>query len=547
MISKNALLITTLLTAPFINVAMASDAVENRDALNHIELKKVTLFLQGAELQGQTTAIVPKGESTILLTNLANNININSINVSVGDQATILSTTLVNDYLSSKNDDDEINTLKQSIKSLNSEKDNLIIKLKVTEEELALLQQNRIETLTNNSGSLNDKKQAIDFIIENLAQSLTEQQRLTSLLSELDERIAQYQAQLASKQNGQNKYSNLIKVKVYAPEAMTLPITLSYVSQDAGWTPNYDVRVKDINSPVVLTYKANIYQYTGLSWHNVDFTLSTANPSEGIVAPTLTPWNINVYDDKSKFAYRALKESAPVMSSDVSYELLKNEGQSLKLRQNDNAITDNNGIHTQFSVLLPYTITGNSKDNVITLKARIVNAKYHYVAVPKKDSNAFLQAQIDDWDKLELLPGKSTVFFADNYIGESYLTTAGIKETLDISLGRDKSIVISRNQDLNETSKPSFFGNNVSQKFAYTIDIKNTKDMPIDITIYDQAPVIQNKIITMDELKYSNAEYNKESGLLTWHLNINAKESTKLPFSFQLKYPKDKSIIINGL
>jgi len=213
----------------------------------------------------------------------------------------------------------------------------------------------------------------------------------------------------------------------------------------------------------------------------------------------------------------------------------------------DYVVTNNNGLNLQFAIKLPYTINGYSNDNILTLKESDISAQYRYIATPKLDSNAFLQAQISDWDKLELLPGKSTVFYAGNYIGEGFITTQGIKDKLNISLGRDKEIIITRNQDLNETSKPSFFGNDISQKFAYTIDVRNTKNIPIDITIYDQLPVILNKTITLDDMKYSGADYQKETGLLTWDLNLKAKEVKQLPFSFKISYPKDEADSIIGL
>lgn len=48
---------------------------------NNITLDKVTLFLQGAELQCQATVSLKKGESEIVLTGIADGIKPDSINV----------------------------------------------------------------------------------------------------------------------------------------------------------------------------------------------------------------------------------------------------------------------------------------------------------------------------------------------------------------------------------------------------------------------------------------------------------------------------------
>lgn len=518
------------------------------EVMNKVNLDKVTLFFKGAELQGSSTVNVPKGESEIILTQLASNINVGSINVNVGDQAMILSTTVMDNYLLKNEESNQLQQLNDELKALTTQYQNLNIKLTVVNEEIALLKNNRIDSVNQAKSSLNDASLTINFIKDNLTKALTEKNSLEQQLTEVAEKIKQQQSQINLESGGQTTTVKAIKVKVYSPEALTLPITLSYLTPDAGWMPIYDVRVKDINSPVQLTYKANVYQRSGLNWSNIDFTLSTANPSEGITAPQPRPWNIYLQEDKtytSTFSGAFSKQAAPVYEMEAAYK--DNYYIGGKSNFTEYVVTNNNGLNEQFTITLPYTITGYSSDNILTLKEKEVAAEYRYIATPKLDSNAFLQAQISDWDTLSLLPGKSTVFYAGNYIGEGYITTQGVKDKLNISLGRDKEIIIARNQDVNEKSKPSFFGNEVSQKFAYTIDMRNTKALPIDITIYDQLPVIQNKTITLDDIKYIGADYNKDTGLLTWRVNLKAKEVKQLPFSFKIVYPKDKADSIMGL
>lgn len=525
-----------LCSTPFIAPYALAEQIEAK-----VELTKVTLFLKGAELQGRTSISVPKGETEILLTNLANNIDVNSINVGLDDKAMILSTSLVDNYLGETVQSDTLKSLHATLKQLEDEETKLNIKLIAVNEEIALLKGNRIDAITASNGSLTDAKQAISFVKDNLVNALTEQYLLQTQTDDLKQRIVQYQSQIDLESGSARQPQKAIKVKIYTDHDNTLPVVLSYLTEDAGWQPTYDVRVKDINSPLLLTYKANVYQHSGLNWDNIDFILSTANPSQGITAPEPTPWNIYVNEGKSFYGSMS-KSTADLatMPQPVMYELKSNTF-------SDYVVMNHNGLNMQFNVKLPYSIAGQSRDNVLTLKEQDVAATYRYTATPKLDDNAFLQAQITDWDKLSLLPGKSTVFYAGHYIGEGYITTHGLKDNLNISLGRDNAIVVMRNQDINETSKPSFFGNDVSQKFAYTIHIRNTKDVPIDITIYDQLPVILNKTITLEEAKYQGADYKKDTGLLTWQLNIKAKEVKQLPFSFKVSYPKDKAENIIGL
>ncbi|OCG07642.1 hypothetical protein A9G13_05315 [Gilliamella sp. wkB178] len=506
-------------------------------ANNNVTLNKVTLFLKGAELQGQAKVALTKGESEIILTGIANGVNPDSIAVgfAADSKVKILSTSLQNNTEANKPANSDIEPLLAQFKQLQQQYTTTNIQYQAAAETVALLQGNRLEGLTKTTAM----QDAVDFIKTNLVNALNEQYALQTDLDNLKQQIDDCQQKIDQQQAATHSLNNAIAVKVLADKDVTVPVMVSYVITGAGWQPSYDVRVTDINSPLQLTYKANVYQQSGIDWQNVDFSLSTANPSEGITAPVLSPWQIDMYtNEKSGFFFSKSEKDYDGISARVSKSVNP---------MADNVLINATGIDTRFVVKLPYTIKTNTQDNVLTLQDQQVEAKYRYVSTPKLDSNVYLQAQIAGWDKLNLLPGKSTVFFNGNYIGESFITTKGVQDTLNLSLGRDKNIFITRQRNLKETSKPTFFGDNISQKYAYTIDIKNSKPLPIDLAVYDQLPVIHNKAITLEDAKYDAADFNKETGLLTWTLALQPSESKNLNLSFKLTYPKEKVDAIIGL
>ena len=60
------------------------------------------------------------------------------------------------------------------------------------------------------------------------------------------------------------------------------------------------------------------------------------------------------------------------------------------------------------------------------------------------DRDAFLVARITDWNKLNLVSGHASVFYAGTFVGQSYINTSTVADTMSISLGRDKRIIIKR-------------------------------------------------------------------------------------------------------
>ena len=171
-------------------------------ANNNITLNKVTLFIQGAELQGQSTVSLTKGESEIVLTGIANDINPNSINVGFGENSNvqILSISLNENYLENISKDDDIQSIIEKQNQLQEKRDTIGIQLKAINEQISLLQGNRLDTLAKNgSDNLTAMKNVLDFVKTNLTTILNEQNRLQKEVDRLDVQISQYQSQLEEK------------------------------------------------------------------------------------------------------------------------------------------------------------------------------------------------------------------------------------------------------------------------------------------------------------------------------------------------------------
>jgi hypothetical protein len=61
----------------------------------------------------------------------------------------------------------------------------------------------------------------------------------------------------------------------------------------------------------------------------------------------------------------------------------------------------------------------------------------------------------------------------------------------------------------------------------------------------DQYPLSTNKDIEVELLEISNAEINKDLGVLSWKFSLAPGETKKVRFSYSIKYPKDKTINLN--
>ncbi|HNF48459.1 MAG TPA: mucoidy inhibitor MuiA family protein [Chitinophagales bacterium] len=200
-------------------------------------------------------------------------------------------------------------------------------------------------------------------------------------------------------------------------------------------------------------------------------------------------------------------------------------------------------IDVNFVIKNPYTINGDNKENIVEIKSETVKPIYKYYAIPKLDKSVFLTANITNWENLNLLAGEANLYFQNNYVGRTLVNPAITEDTLMLSLGRDKNIVINR-EKVKEFSKKQFLSGDKVINNSFSISIRNNKKQPIDLTIYDQIPVSTTKEIKVDLLEKQEADLDETTGKLTWKIFVEPTKEKKLQFGYAVKYPKNKILYL---
>jgi Domain of unknown function (DUF4139)/N-terminal domain of unknown function (DUF4140)/TonB-dependent Receptor Plug Domain len=198
-------------------------------------------------------------------------------------------------------------------------------------------------------------------------------------------------------------------------------------------------------------------------------------------------------------------------------------------------------LNVSFDIDLPYDVPGNGKEQNVSLKEFPVNAILKYYAVPKLDKDAYLLGEIADWEQLNLLPGQANIIFEGTYIGKSYIDPNSTQDTLNLTLGKDKRIVVKK-EKLKDYSSVKFLGSNKKQILTYEIMVKNNKNEAIQMLLKDQYPLSTNKEIEVELMESAGAANNTELGVLTWKLQLAPGEIKKVRVSYSVKYPKDKYV-----
>jgi uncharacterized protein (TIGR02231 family) len=518
---------------------------QQRQKLN---IEEAIVFLSGAELASSAKVNLAKGTTEILFTNVAGDVNSQSITVNASNGVIVEAATFQNDYLGEDLISLRAREIKDSVELVTALKAQISNKIAVINEQLTVLQSNRKVSGDNTGLSVAELTKMLDLINSRMEGYLTQKNRQEELLKKVDERLAKLNSQLAEEQKRGVQPGGQILVKFYAKEATMASIVIDYVIPHAGWSPTYDIMADGLNLPVKLAYKANIYQNSGVSWNNVKLSLSTGNPNEGAQAPIMNPWYLAFYNPdivlSSKGVYQLKK------GSDLSIGGARSSGTLYNIDGvqapgntsiNDYVTVDNGGVNTSFDIDLPYTIPSDGKQHIVAIKKYELPATYRYYAVPKLDKDAFLQAQITNWEDLNLMPGQTNIFYEGTYVGQGMVDVRNVKDTMTISLGRDKKIVVKRERDTKLRSVKTI-GTNVKETFAYSITVRNTRKQNINITVQDQMPVSNEASIVLEDKDNGGAEMDEMTGIMKWNIVVSPNEARKIGFGYTVKYPKGKTI-----
>lgn len=197
----------------------------------------------------------------------------------------------------------------------------------------------------------------------------------------------------------------------------------------------------------------------------------------------------------------------------------------------------------ELEVKTPYTILSDNKSYSVDMAYYDIPADFQYYAVPKIEKDVFLQARIADWEGYNLLEGEANIFFENTFVGKTLLDVRNASDTLTLSLGRDKKVMIQR-EKMKELTTRQFIGSKQEEVRSWKTVIRNTKSQPITIVVLDQVPVSTNSEIEVSIQQTTGVKPNAETGELKWEFVLQPDEKKELELKYSVRYPKNRQLYI---
>lgn len=500
-------------------------------------LSGVKVFLRGAELTHTAKTEIKKGVSEIVFTDVAENIDQNSLNVSAKGDFVILSVMQRLDYLRDAASNPAIKNMNDSLEIMNNKLSAKQNEIDAVNAEIELLNANRQISGKDRAVTIAELQKMAEFFRKRIGELKSQTTSLIKEQKKIQKEIDRINKQLVELNSKFNQPQNEVVVTVSAKSNVNAEFTLSYLINDAGWQPIYDVRVNDLKNPAALSYKANVNQNSGLDWNDINIILSTRNPVQNNNKPELYPWLIDfirpvLFKGKAE-SLRNIAATPVVMESVVQDVAAGAMADYMDVNETQLSI--------EFVPSIKYSIPSDNKPHAVALQDYTIPAKYEYYAAPKLDNNAFLVAYLTNWNDYNLMPGQVNIYYEGSYVGKSFLNPQISKDTLAISLGRDQGIVIDKKQ-LKDFTEDKFLSSDIERTFAFDIVVKNNKNIPVKLLMEDQLPIPQNEDIEINLIDSSGGIYTKDDGKVKWNIDLDTSKSVTKKFVYSVRYPKDKVI-----
>ncbi|KAJ7149159.1 hypothetical protein C8R43DRAFT_504406 [Mycena crocata] len=359
---------------------------------------------------------------------------------------------------------------------------------------------------------------------------------LTEELRALDAEIGIERAAIALPHEN-DRLRTTAAIGVFAQKEGNVEIVLVYAVPFATWTAVYDIRV-DMDTkknPIKLVYKAAVRQNSGEPWDDVQLRLETSTPTFGVGVPSLSPWNLQIYQPPPVVHSRAqMQMGAPqIIAQPSRWSRRSRSSSSFRSRRGradsmepiivpawSSPVISKGNVSATFRVPGVVSVPSDGDVHNFTIVELSLQAEMSWLCVPKVDTKTHLNAHITNASEYALLEGMASIYVDGSFISRSTVPAVSPQESFNCPLGLDPSIRITYHPVVKKLSKSGFYNKTAKHIFSQRITVSNMKSVAVErLKIVDQIPISQNEQI----------EVNLVSPALSLPSELGSGVTSKLP------------------
>ncbi|MFV1885276.1 MAG: mucoidy inhibitor MuiA family protein [Balneola sp.] len=282
-----ALLFSFILLSNFQSSASDSSIVTS-------EITQVTVFKNQAQVQRKSEVILKSGTTVIVFTGLSETLVDQSIQLKGSGVFTLLSLTTRNDFTEKTVYKTDIQVLRDRKVEIQQQIAGKQAVLEVIQHEINMLASTQ-EIIKNNKLTPSEINALISLYRTNLSELLNKRIATSNELHKLQSELEKVNRQINESFGTERTSFKEVIAEVQLDSPQKIEFILEYQVYSAGWIASYDIRSSDINSPLDISYKAKIYQNTGIDWKDVKFVINSGDPTSNATKPELNTNYVGYY------------------------------------------------------------------------------------------------------------------------------------------------------------------------------------------------------------------------------------------------------------
>ena len=330
---------------------MLVTAANGEDKKLTAELKHVTVFTNGAQVERSHSVNLTAGQHVITFTGLSPYTDVKSMQIKARGILTVLGVNYRTTHPDSLQRIKQLREAEHQVKLTTDKERDLKAQLEVVNAQLEMVKTNCSTGNRTAVTPLANIKELNNYYAQEMLELKKKAIAIDEELATLAEKREKQEKTVDSIAHLKLKTITEAVLKLQMPQAGKVEFDLTYYIRNAGWYPTYDLRSEGLGQPLQLSYKANIFQNTKEEWNNIPVTLSSANPSRSNIAPELRTYWLDFGRQAPRY------DNETISDGSISGVVLDEEGEPLigcsvlVIGTNLGTVTDLNG---RYSIALPH-------------------------------------------------------------------------------------------------------------------------------------------------------------------------------------------------
>ncbi len=528
-----------------ITLILPESAVQADSLYVQAQITEATLYRNTALLTGKVVVTIPAGEHEIVVGQLPESFEHQSLQVRGTGDFTILAARARQGTVSADRLPPRLQRLKDSLDELREDLAVWRNQHYTYRMEEQMLLMNRQVNGTQSGLKMDEMQAATEYFRQRMLEVKAKQLSVGMKI----EKAVRDSAELGQDfNNGAGRIGapyTQVSVYVRAKQRTQATLYLTFLTYAAGWNPIYELRAAETSTKVNLVLKALAFQNTGYDWSGIKLTVSSGQPGLGAQKPTLPPLTAGLDRPMVNYDRAAMRRSKSASAESLQMAPAPAAGNAAADAAYEQVDVDDQSLSITYTLANPATMFSDGREQSFELTRQDIDAQLRLATAPAMDKDVFVEAVIRDWGSMGLLPGPVRVFFDDAFTGESQLPSSSAQDSLIVSLGRDRKVLAKREAIPVRESK-NLLGNKRTKQYHYEITIRNNRKTAATVRVEDRVPISRSAEVEVEveRQELSGATVNNDNGLLYWDVVVPAGESKKVTLKYSIKSPKGQEVIL---